>query len=198
MKEAYPLSWPDGYARTQWHSRKKSQFKQSMDQAQRFMQLEIERLGGRELIVSTNIPVRQDGGLYSDYMRRKIDDPGVAIYFQYKKKAISMCCDQYLTVWENIYALGKGIEALRGMERWGVSDFLERAFTGFTALPSNVVIVQRDIWEVLNLASKPAHASIVTEQYRQLAKRLHPDAGGTTEAFQELQSAYQQAIKFYN
>lgn len=198
MKEAYPLTWPDGYKRTGTYSRKHSQFKQTMDQAQRFMRMEIERLGGRELIVSTNLPVRQDGALYSNWMNIKIDDPGVAIYFLYKKKAISMCCDQYLTVWENIYALGKGIEALRGMERWGVSDFLERAFTGFTALPSSATIIHRDIWEVLNLASKPEHAHIVTEHYRQLAKRLHPDAGGSTEAFQELNSAYQQALKFYS
>lgn len=110
--EAYPLQWSLGYKRT--NSRINSKFKQGMDASQRFLRDEINRLGARNLIVSSNIPVRKDGGLYSDYMSRKMDDPGVAIYFKYKGKDISMCCDQYRSVWENIYALGKGIEALRG------------------------------------------------------------------------------------
>lgn len=198
MKEAYPLHWPAGYQRTAVHRRRPSQFKQSMDRAQKFLREEIKRLGGRDLIVSTNLPLRLDGLLYSDWMKRKIDDPGVAIYFKYKGKDISMCCDQYAAVWENIYALGKGIEALRGMDRWGVSDFLERAFTGFTALPASSAIVQRDIWDVLGLSSKPGTVVELAEAYKSQAKKTHPDAGGTKEAFQELQDAYQKALKFYN
>ena len=197
MKEAYPLCWPDGYKRTAPEYRFNSKFKQGMDTAQRFLRMEVQRIGGSDLIVSTNLPVRNDGGLYTDWMKRKIDDPGVAIYFQYKKKSISMCCDQYRSVWENIYALGKGIEALRGMERWGVSDFLERAFTGFTALPSSAVIIQRDIWEVLGLDAKPAKFDDVKNAYRKKSFEVHPDKGGSAAAFQELNSAYNLATQYY-
>lgn len=196
MKEAYPLYWPDGYKRHTGY-RYPSRFKQTMDQSQRFLRAEIDRLGAFDLIVSTNLPVRNDGGLYANYMSRKIDDPGVAIYFHYKGKDVAMCCDQYPTVWENIYALGKGIEALRGMDRWGVSEFMDRAFTGFTALPSSTPIVQRDIWDVLGLPVKPATAAEVVAAYKAQAKIVHPDAGGSTEAFQELSDAYSKALKFY-
>jgi hypothetical protein len=168
-----------------------------MDQAQRFLRSEIARLAARDLIVSTNLPVRQDGGLYADYMKRKIDDPGVAIYFRYKGKDVAMCCDQFPTVWENIYALGKGIEALRGMDRWGVSEFMDRAFTGFTALPESSPIVQANIWDVLGLAVKPESVDHVHAAYKAQAKKRHPDAGGTTQLFQELQDAYNKALKFY-
>lgn len=152
------------------------------------------------LVVSTNIPVRKDGGLYTDYMNKALPDPGVAIYFKYKGKDISMCCDQYARVWENIYALGKGIEALRGMERWGVSDFLERAFTGFAALPESFLETSIDeVWITLGLGEKTFKSKQdVIDAYKAKAKEFHPDVpGGSTAKFQQLQAAYEQALSFY-
>ncbi len=196
MIEAYPLQWPAGYKRNAW--RISSQFKQTMEKAQRLLRIEISRIGGTGLIVSTNIPVRKDGLLYSDWMRKKIDDPGVAIYFKYKGKDISMCCDQYEHIWENIYALSKGIEALRGMDRWGVSDFLERAFTGFKALPESTMS-EAIIWQVLGLKERPATKEKVTEAYKAQAKLVHPDiATGSQERFVLLQEAYKKALQFFN
>lgn len=188
-KEAYPLCWPDGYKRTQYKI--KSQFKQTMEKAQNFLRQEVSRLRATELIISTNIPVRNDGGLYADYMKRKIEDPGAAIYFKYKNKDVSLCCDRYETVWENIYALGKGIEALRGLERWGVSEFLDRVFTGFTALPPPVVT--RYWWTVLG-CSRTDDEEQIKFKYRLLVKQHHPDAGGNTQRFQEIQQAYSEAM----
>lgn len=193
MKEAYPLCWPAGYKRSA--STIASRFKSTMENAQRFLRLEIQRLGGTELIISTNIPVRNDGLLYADYMRRQLDDSGVAIYFRYKKKDISMCADQYRTVWENVYALGKGVEALRGMERWGVSDFLDRVFTGFAALPPSNTY--RPWWAVLGV-SKNADAETVKEAYRTLSKIHHPDKGGNVSTFDEITKAYKEALELLN
>lgn len=193
MYEAFPLYWPAGYKRTT--VRIGSRFKVTMDSAQRFLHLEINRLGGRELIVSTNIPVRKDGMLYADWMSKKIDDPGVAIYFKYKGKDISMCCDQYERIWENVYALGKGIEALRGMDRWGVSDFLERAFTGFTAIPETIETF--NCFDILEITSK-ADRNEIKQAYHKKAMILHPDKGGDPAEFNKLKVAYDQAITFTN
>ena len=197
MIEAFPLYWPTAYKRTK--SRRWSRFKVTMDKAQRFLRDELLRMGATGLIISTNIPVRKDGMLYTDWMSKKIDDPGVAIYFKYKGKDVSMCCDQYEKIWENIYALGKGIEALRGMERWGVSDFLDRAFTGFTALPPPQA--KKEWWSVMGYSQKPSIALCwagVEAQYKSLAKQLHPDMpAGSTVAFQELQSAFMEAKKYF-
>lgn len=191
MRDAFPLDWPVGYKRTR--IRYNSRFKVTMDTAQRFLRAEVSRLGGTGLIVSTNLPVRNDGGLYADWMRKKVDDPGVAIYFKRKGKEIALCCDQYPTVWENIYALGKGIEAMRALERWGVSDFLDRAFTGFTALPESI-ITPESWWQVLGI-SPDASEEEIKSAYRQRAKDCHPDAGGTAERFQQLQQAYSDALE---
>jgi hypothetical protein len=197
MIEAHPLDWPIGYKRT--NRRSYSQFKQTMERAQQFLREEIKRLGATGLIISSNVPVRQDGGLYADWMKRKIEDPGVAIFFRYRDKEITMCCDQYERVWENVYSLGKTIEAIRAIERYGASEFMDRAFTGFTALPPINTPARRDIWQVLGLTSRPADFEVVKSSYRQLVKQHHPDApGGSKESFQELQAAYEEAYKTFN
>lgn len=193
--EAFPLYWPVGYKRTK--SRFGSRFKVTMDIAQRFLRDELSRMGATDLIVSTNIPVRKDGMLYVDWMNKKIDDPGVAIYFKYKGKGVSMCCDQYEKIWENVYALGKGIEALRGMERWGVSDFLERAFTGFTALPESTITNEKTWCEILEVQPW-ANAVEIKNAYRKKSMEAHPDKGGTTEMFNRIAKAYEQGISQLN
>jgi hypothetical protein len=194
MIEAYPLAWPAGYKRTMPQQRIWSKLKQGMDQAQQFLRAEIARMGGSDLIISTNIPLRRDGGMYTDYMSKNLHDPGVAIYFKYKKKDISMCCDQYLKVWENIYALGKGIEALRGMERWGVSEFLDRAFTGFKALPEQTGAAHVS-WSSILEIPEDANADMIRTSYRKLSAKFHPDniETGNAEKFIQVQPAYKQA-----
>ncbi len=198
MIEAFPLHWAPGYKRTEPHKRIDSKFKQTMDGSQRFLRDELRKLGARDLIISTNIPVRQDGGMHASYMDKLFPDPGVAIYFKYQKKDVTMCCDQYRRVWENIYALGKGIEALRGMERWGVSDFIERAFTGFTALPENTTSTSgfRKWFEILGVAEYATEDQIKTA-YREKAKKHHPDVVGVvnSDEWHHIQKAYEIALE---
>lgn len=204
MYQAYPLQWPVGYRRTNPTSRTDSRFEQTMDKVQQFLRTEISRLNGGDLngvnlIVSTNIPLRKDGYLFADMLRDKLEDPGAAIYFKHKGKHISMCCDQYLRVWENLYALAKGIEAIRGMQRWGVSDFIDRAFTGFAALPESTTS-ETEIWESFGFSRKPATLSEVEVAYKSLVKKYHPDSpgGGDKDMFIHLTEQYKRAKMFFS
>jgi curved DNA-binding protein CbpA len=52
---------------------------------------------------------------------------------------------------------------------------------------------QKSPWEVLGLPSN-SDLDVIEAVYRTKAKRLHPDTGGSTEAFKELQEAYE-AVK---
>lgn len=198
MIDRFPLTWPDGYKRTAPGARINSKFKQSMERAQQTLNLEIDRLRASDLIISTNLRTRNDGGYYSADLARKEEDPGVAIYFKHKGRQMSMCCDQYNRVWENIYALAMAIEALRGIDRWGVSDFLERAFTGFTAIEEKSTFNQKSIYEILGLESRPESVDQVHRAYRVKAKIVHPDMpGGSAPAFKDLQTAYSQILSTY-
>lgn len=197
MIEAYPLDWPMDYKRTPAHKKKYSQFKNTLGAARDYLKDEVRRLGGKNLIISTNIPVKNNGDLYADHGRYKIEDPGVAIYFDWNGKHILMCCDQYFKVWENITALAKAIEAIRGLERWGVSEFLERAFTGFKALPEHTE-AEQSIWKILGLTEKPMHAETIKHAFYEQSKICHPDKqGGSHEAFTKLQQAYEKAQKLF-
>ena len=195
LKQSYPLQWPVGYKRST--RRDRSRFKQSMGMAQYSLKEEVRKLGGSALIVSTNLQVRKDGNIYASDLDKLIPDPGVAVFFKFKGKEVSMCCDKYSRVWENMYALACGIEALRGMERWGVSEFLDRAFTGFAALPESTKKISW--WLVLGFMDKPAdwNWDSVEKAYKSLAKIKHPDTGGDTNSFQQLVQAFGEAKKHY-
>lgn len=173
--EAFPLSWPLNKPRTPAWKRECSNFgtRRSVTPGRVRDELanEIALLGGREVVISTNIPLRRDGIPYSG--ARAVDgDPGVAVYFTRKGKPHCFACDQWLTVDENLWAIRKTIEALRGIARWGSGDMMEQAFTGFVALPS-----PEQPWQVLGVQMS-ASRSEIESAYRRLAMQHHPDRGG--------------------
>lgn len=183
MVESFPLYWPEGWKRTASWNRSHSRFKTGFASARDFVIAEIKRLGGTKVILSTNIRLRGDGLPYAS--EREPDDGGAAVYFVYKNAQMCFACDRYKTVKENLTAIGKTIEALRGMERWGASDMMERAFRGFTALPS---MAGRDWWDVLQVRRDSSRETIESN-YRSLAQIKHPDRGGSHEAMTELNKA---------
>lgn len=190
VAEAYPLYWPDGWKRTppiqrEWNPSFKSGFAVCRDELMR----ELGRLGAANIVLSTNIPLRRDGLPYADF--RQPDDPGVAVYFTYHKRPMCFACDKYLKIEWNIRALALTIEAIRGIERWGASDMMERAFRGFAALPENGSQGWR---EVLGFGSDERVTSdTLSSRFRELALKHHPDRGGNSEAFQRIVTARDQA-----
>ena len=179
--EAYPLCWPHGWPRHQG-PRERGQFSGSAGAVQKELLTEIDRLAlgatsrsytiKEHVIISTNVPLRRDGFPMAN--RTEPTDPGVAVYFERKGKPVCFACDKYDKVWKNMRAIQRTIDALRGIERWGSSDMLDRAFTGFAALPEPD---KRVWWEVLNV-DQQADFGTVRDRYRELAKLHHPDNNG--------------------
>jgi hypothetical protein len=192
LRQAFPLDWPLGYKRTA--SRSYSRFKQTGDDAQRFLRNELSKIGARNIIVSSNVPVRKDGMMYSEHMNKVVTDPGVAVYFNLNGEAKVIVADQFTRVWENIYAIGKTLESMRAIERYGASDFINRAFKGFTALPEAIETPYKREWWVVLGVDKHANSAQIKEAYRIKSKLVHPDKGGTAAQFQEMQDAYREAM----
>lgn len=193
MVEAYPLYWPVEYPRAQ--KQKYSRFRTTLGAARDFVKEQVRRLGGTGLVISTNIPTKNNGDLYADWQRYKIDDHGVAVYFTRDGKQVCLCCDTYGNIYENLHAIGRTIEALRQIDRDGVSDFLNRAFTGFTAIPEKAG--GPSCWDVLGIAPTK-DKDIILNRYKELAKTTHPDGGGTHDGFCSLQDARDLAIQYAN
>lgn len=182
----YPLAWPYGWERVTPSSRKRSQFgHHSIISSARSLENEIRLMRGRSMIISTNLRVRNDGLPYSN--QRMPDDPGVAVYFDWKNKPIVFACDKYRTVEDNLWAIVKHIEALRGQERWGVGS-LDQAFAGYAALPDPN---ERKWWEVLGI-QPTASGEEIDRAHIRLAKQYHPDMqGGNQDMFIQVQKAYE-------
>jgi len=147
-------------------------------------------MGGTKIVVSTNLPLFRDGYPMTSAMEPK--DPGVAVYFTLNGKSMAFACDRFLYVYENMAAIAKTIQALRGIERWGASDMMERAFTGFKALadgPSEDwrAVLGFDLHEVVT-------KKMIESHYRELVKQHHPDMGGHRDDFERVMRAREAAI----
>lgn len=192
--EAYPLQWPAGQKRTDSWRRERGPFKTSLASARDGILRELKLMGvNRQVIViSTNIRLRADGLPYGDGPKRPLNDPGVAVYFTRKQRPLAFACDNYQSVEQNLRAVQMTLQAMRGIERWGAREMLDKAFVGFTALPAPA---KPKHWrEVLNI-SGPTNLASVKATRDQLARHYHPDTGGTHEKMVELNRAYEEALR---
>lgn len=213
MTTAYPLAWPDGWKRTAPHNRQRAQFKNmqrvhsqhgsgswmqgrvlTVDSGRKRLADELDRLGAIDVVLSTNITLRLDGQPRSG--QAEPADPGAALYFKrlvaLKPQPFALACDKWDRVADNIAALAKHIEAMRGMERWGVGT-LDRVFTGYAALPAPGATPP---WrEILQAPIGPVSLDAVEANYKRLAMKAHPDNGGSHERMSALNAAIADARK---
>lgn len=203
----YPLAWPAGWKRTHPHFRVHAKFNKKApvyhdgklayyragdltiaEGTKRVLeQLRAFGVPDGDAIISTNLKVRLDGLPRSD--QKEPDDPGVAVYWQrasdHQHKV--MAIDQYKRIADNLAAIAATLEAMRAIERHGGAVILERAFTGFDALPS-----PNDWRHVLGFEQTPTFAD-AKAKFLELSKSRHPDKGGSDAAMSELNWAIEQA-----
>lgn len=210
MTAAYPLHWPQGQRRTASANRRRASFNQkrnngrytetaelTISSALDRLDFEIERLGVSNPILSTNVEPRLDGKPRSE--RGRVEDPGVALWFTLQGHDTVLACDRWDRVADNIAAIAKHIEALRGIERWGVGS-LQQAFAGYRALPDTgrtapaAPAGETDWWEVLG-TDRAAPWSEIEAKWRELMRAAHPDQGGDPETAKRINAARDAARK---
>lgn len=192
----YPLAWPQGRPRRRWQDRAKGSFVhngkpiKSGDAATK-VEAELRRLGAVYPILSSNLELRLDGRPRAD--RAEPADPGVCLYFQLKGQPFALACDTFTTVAQNIAALANHLDATRRIERYGVATASEtlRAFQSLPP-PSEGIVTPRRWSEVLGVPARATRAEI-DAAYRSLARKAHPDNGGSTAAMTALNAARAQA-----
>ena len=200
--KAYPLQWPSGWKRT--IARKDAKFNQHVQSSmgnyrstvtissgtQRVLrQLSMLGIIEGDAIISTNLKLRLDGLPYGD--QKEPSDPGVAVYWRKRGVTVHkvMAVDRYERVADNLAALAATLEAMRAIERHGGAVILERAFTGFLALPAPTT------WRSVLGLKELGNLNEVREIYKSLAKTRHPDNGGSHAQMAELNWAWAEAQK---
>ena len=188
MTQAYPLQWPEGWPRTNPYCREAGdKFKRggsggrsarpTIAATRTELANELELLGARHIVLSSNVELRLDGQPYSN--RRAPEDPGIAVYFTLDGEPMVMAQDTYARVADNIRSLTLAISGMRQMQRHGGGTMLKRAFSGFSALPppdpNGVIVPERQkAWnEVLGVS--PDCALVVAEAAWKALSRSTPE-----------------------
>lgn len=186
MTQAFPLQWPSHTPRSR--NRRDGAFTMSFAAALDDARRQIELAGGKGLVVSTNIPMRQDG---TGPLKGQAEphDPGVAVYFMRRGSQVCFACDKFIKVRANMRAIGKTIEAIRGIERWGSVEMMDQAFSGFVSLPSPDAM---HWWTLLGVPSTSS-PEVIAAAYKTKAREL--GATGNDAARAELNIARDQAMK---
>jgi len=207
----YPLAWPEGWKRTLERNRKFSRFDGShFVRARDDIMKHLRLMNAVDGVITSDLPVKSNG---MPYATGRAEDPGIAVWWIQPKIGSPgservIACDVYRTPGENLRAIELTLGAMRGIDRWGASDLVERAFSGFTALPpgsgetinAQPVEVAIDWREYFDISASLETATdwddlltIVRGRHKRRALVEHPDHGGTREAFDKLNRALELA-----
>jgi len=181
-----PLQWPNQQPRTK--NQKRANFaNHSITKGSNELTSELKLLGAKNVIITSDLRQRKDN--MGPWSNQRIDEPGIAVYFELNGEPKTMACDKWDRIEHNIWALCLSIKAIRGLERWGGSEFLDGLFTGFKALPAPGQSAEMEV-RYFSDVTNPEHLQL---KFKQLAKQLHPDTeGGDSEKFQEMMKQHKQ------
>lgn len=183
-----PLDWPRHVPRTD--RRERSRFRTTIAGAVQGIIEQCRLMQARDVVISSNGHRTKTGALASDYINATLADPGVAVYFRRADASGESCvaCDRWNMLADNLQAVKKTIEALRGIEMWGSSDMVDQAFAGYAALPETAG--GEGWWVTLGISPSSDRTEIETA-YKILARKHHPDApGGDRDRFERITAAY--------
>jgi hypothetical protein len=204
-----PLCWPNGWRRTRPGDRKRAQFGKSASRSTTMASGEtLKSTYKRELtindavtriiselhamgvpswnvIISTDLQLRNDGLPISNQRTSHLDQ-GAAVYWKDDNSRRCMAIDRYDRIADNLGAIAATIGAMRAIERHGGAEILDRAFTGFAALPAPAA--QDAPHEILGV-NENATRDEINYAYRRLAQQCHPDAGGSHDQMTRINTA---------
>jgi hypothetical protein len=188
---AYPLSWPIGWPRRKPGTAEQSRFGAgggtTLGHGRDTLLDELERMGATSIVISSNVRLRVDGLPQAN--APEPFDHGVAVYFRIKGQPSALACDKWDRAADNLRALAKHVEAIRGQLRWGVGS-IEQAFGGYKALAE--VGARAPWWQVLGISSDSTWREI-EHRRDQLLHQHHPDHGGTHDRAAEINAAFDDA-----
>jgi hypothetical protein len=183
--------------------RRPSMFKATWSDTLKLLDRETSLLGATLVVIQIDVTegdIRRDGMLRAN---ARVGHPGVVVSFDSKYGPLRYATDayehnvhRYLTGWQaNCRAIGLAMEALRAVDRYGVSNRGEQ-YVGWKALPagSGVGFATADAaldWMRAKARPHMQDSGDARELYRFLARRYHPDVGGAPEDWERLDQARQ-------
>jgi hypothetical protein len=192
--------WPGEL--TGWHSRRASNFKATYTTTLDLLDREVYHLGADRAVLQlalTERDIRNDG---LPRAQARPSHPGVILAFESTYGPLQYATDAFTTWQDNLRAIALGLEALRKVDRYGITRNGTQ-YTGFRALMASTSMDVRDAactlaaftddewkWDDLLVEVGTTDKNWTRQAYRTAAKRRHPDVGGSHSDWLRLEEAY--------
>lgn len=194
--------WP-GELLKPWE-RKNPQFRADWNDTLQLLGRELDAIKGADIVLETahgDDALRLDGTLKGN--AREPAHPGVILSFESKYGPLQYHTDAFPLWRQNVRAIALGLEALRKLERFGITQRGQQ-YTGWArlgpgtgqmngAVPAMTADRAREvIAEIMGLhktALVKAEPDTIREMYRLATKKVHPDKGGAREEWDQLAKA---------
>ena len=199
--------WPGEPTRRRERSRFRASWSMTLD----LLKTELRHLGAKNVLIEIDMPermIRLDGYPRAD---ARADGPGVILSLESRHGPLRYPCDRF-TDWEdNVRAIALSLQALRAVDRYGVTRRGEQ-YTGWKKLPpaggstptmdvsaaaAFMVAAEGRGGEAEDLIEGPHAREAIERTYRNAAKQLHPDAGGSARDFSTLGEARRALLAFH-
>lgn len=190
-------TWP-GVALPAW-KRLRARFKASWSQTVRLLERELSHLGAQRIVLEMAVDerdLRNDGWIRAN---ARPHSEGVILSFHSRQYGdLRYPCDRFNDWQDNVRAIALALEALRKVDRYGVTRRGEQ-YTGWKALPpasgipttveaaARIIAKHSGIHES-NVARSP---ETLRSAIREAQRRTHPDHGGVANDFHAVQAAKQ-------
>jgi hypothetical protein len=183
--------WPGELTR----NRARSNFASSLSSTMDTLRRELTMLGARN--ARMQIAIAPEAFRLDGYPRAtaKPEHPGIILTLDSKHGPLSYPCDTFLTWQDNLRAIALALEALRKVDRYGVTRRGEQ-YRGFlaieaTAMPAGFGSVDEAWTFILDRGGYDRDETRVSGRIRDAKRSTHPDLGGRAEDFQRVTAAEQ-------
>lgn len=217
----YPLRYPPGIGRTPRSQRQIFQHfdrwqVQSVSDARDLLLQSLKALGARDVIISSNTPVNGQGKLSGN--SKEPEDTGVAVYFRLDRVEMEICCDRWIELKDNLYALSVQVNILRLQREIDGSVFMQKSTiphqhgkhessrqqkhqrqsqpSGGKRYKSKTAPQQQPSsrsWAIALGVKEGDSLEDIRKAYHRLAKKYHSDAGGDEEMMKHINNAWDEA-----
>lgn len=175
--------------------RQRSNFRTGWARVQELLDRELKMLNARAVVMLVALDAKDfriDG---QPRANARPAHPGVILSFESKFGPLRYACDRFDDFADNVYAIALGLEALRKVERYGITKRGEQ-YKGWTQLPPGTVMgLPMDREEAARVLADLAYGSPsapiedVDAAYRNAVKHHHPDHGGDADLFRRATEA---------
>lgn len=153
-------------------------FQADLNDTKRLLEYEVDRLDGYDLVVELDVQpgdINATGTALRAYARPAM--PGVVVAFGSKHGPLIYATERFNDWRANLRAVAKSLEALRAVDRYGVSGAGEQ-YTGWAQIEAAPSTAVRAAESVLGLPAGDHTTDALREAHRRARAAAHPDRNG--------------------